>query len=46
MGVAIEIEGSEDKLLKELDIMMYSKILEMCEQKSIEYHESQPLEVL
>ena len=46
MGVAIEIEGSEDKLLKELDMMMYSKVLELCEQKNIEYHESQPLEVL
>lgn len=46
IGVAIEIEGSEDKLIKELDIMTYSKIIEICEKKGIEYHESQPPEVL
>jgi hypothetical protein len=46
IGVAIEIDGPEDKLTKELDIMTYSKIIEICEKKGIEYHESQPLEVL
>ncbi len=46
IGVAIEIEGLEDKLLKELDIMTYSKIIEFCEKRDVEYHEAQPLDVL
>jgi hypothetical protein len=46
VGVAIEIEGAEDKLVKELDVMTYSKILGIWEKNNIEYHESQPLQVL
>lgn len=46
IGIAIEIEGPEEKPIKDLDIMMYSKIIEICERKGTEYHEYKLLEVL
>ncbi len=45
-GAAVEIEGPEDQSIEDLDLMIYSKIIEICERRNIEYHKCEPLEVL
>ncbi len=45
-GVSVEIKGPRKQSIEGLDIMIYSKILEICEREGIEYHECKPLEVL
>lgn len=46
LGVAVEIKGPEDQPIKDLDLMIYSKIIEICERENIEHHECKPIEVL
>jgi len=46
IGVAIEIEGPKKQPIEDLDLMIYSKIIEICEREGIEYHECKPLESL
>lgn len=40
--VAVEIQGPAKQPRENLDMKIYSKILEICERKSIEYHECNP----
>jgi hypothetical protein len=46
MGLAFEIEGPDKQGIENVDIQLYSKFIENCERKHIEYHESQPLDIL
>jgi len=46
IGVVVEIQGPKKQPIEDLDLMIYAKIIEICERKSIEYHECRPLEVL
>ncbi len=39
IGVTIEIKGAKKELINNLDVKMYSKIIEICEREGIEYHE-------
>ncbi len=45
IGVAVEIQGPKKQLIEDMDLKMYSKIIEICEREGIEYHECNPLEV-
>jgi hypothetical protein len=46
IGVAIEYEGPDEAIIKDLDTMLYSKVIEICERQAIEFHESTTLEIL
>lgn len=46
IGVAIEIEGAEKQPIENLDVKIYSKIIEICEREGIEHHKCEPLEVV
>lgn len=46
LGIIIEIEGSLENTIKDLDLMIYSKVIEICERDSIDYHQCQSLELL
>ncbi len=46
IGVTVEIDGPENQPIKNLDMMIYSKIIEICERENIEYHECKPMEVI
>jgi len=46
IGVAVEIQGPKRQPIDDLDLQIYSKIIEICEREGIEYHECKPLEVL
>jgi hypothetical protein len=46
LGIIVEIECHNEKTIKDLDLMVYSKIIEICERENIDYHESQPLKML
>jgi hypothetical protein len=46
LGVAIEIEGPNRHAIRDLDLKIYSKIIEICERERIEHHECEPLQVL
>ncbi len=45
IGVSVEIEGPQEQPIEDLDFMIYSKIIEICEREDIEYHECEPLEI-
>lgn len=45
IGVFVEIQGPEKQPIEDLDLKMYSKIIELCERDNVEYHECSPLEV-
>jgi hypothetical protein len=46
LGVAVEIQGPKKQPIADLDMKIYSKIIEICEREGIEYHECTPLESL
>jgi hypothetical protein len=46
MGIAFEYECPDENILKELDLMIYSKILEICERQNIVHHEPSSLNIL
>lgn len=46
IGVTVEIEGPEKDRIRDLDLRIYAKIIEICERKSIEHHECTPLEII
>lgn len=46
IGVAVEIQGPKEQIIKDLDFMIYSKIIEICEREGIETHECDPLEII
>ncbi len=46
IGVAVEITGPKRQTIRNLDLKIYSKIIEICERENFEHHELQPLEVL
>jgi len=45
IGVTVETEGPKKQPIEDLDLKIYSKIIEICEREDIEYHECTPLEV-
>jgi hypothetical protein len=45
-GVAFEYEGPKAGVIKDLDTMLYSKVIEICERQAIEFHESTTLTIL
>jgi hypothetical protein len=45
LGIIVEIECHNEKTIHALDLMMYSKIIEICERENIDY-QSQPLRIL
>ncbi len=46
LGVIIDISGPGDHVIKDLDKMVYSKVIEICERDCIELHEAKPLEII
>lgn len=46
LGVAIEIEGLEEKPIRDMDLKIYAKIIEICERRGIECHECKPLSII
>ncbi len=46
IGVSVEVEGPEKQPIEGLDLMIYAKIIEVCEREGFEHHECKPLEVL
>ncbi len=46
IGVTVEIQGPEKQSIEDLDLKMYSKIIEICEREGIEHHECEPLEII
>ncbi len=45
IGVSVEIEGARRAVIEDMDLMICSKIVEICEREGIE-HECGPLEIL
>jgi hypothetical protein len=46
LGVSVEIMGPKTQPIEDLDLKIYSKIIEICERERVEYHECTPLETL
>ena len=46
IGVAVEIQGPKNQIIKNFDKKIYAKIIEICEREGIESHECNPLDVL
>jgi len=46
LGVCIEIEGSDEKIIEDLDQRVYAKIIEICERKGIDYHKCYPVTIV
>jgi hypothetical protein len=46
IGISIDIEAPTKSAIKELDVMMYAKVLEICERDNISFHDSEPLKIL
>ena len=46
IGITVEIKGPKNEPIKELDLMIYSKIIEICEREGVEHHECGPLEII
>jgi len=46
VNVVIEISGPEEEKIKNIDLEIYSKVLEICEKRSIECHLMEPLEII
>jgi hypothetical protein len=46
IGISIDIEAPTKSAIKELDVMMYAKVLEICERDDISFHDSEPLKIL
>jgi hypothetical protein len=46
IGVMIDFECASESNMKQLDTMMYSKVMQICESEDITFHESAPLEIL
>ncbi len=46
IGLAVEIEGANRQIIRDIDLKVYAKVLEVCERESVEYHEVSPPEVL
>jgi hypothetical protein len=46
IGVFVEIQGPKKQPIKDLDLKIYAKIIEICEREGIEHHEVKPLEIL
>jgi hypothetical protein len=46
IGVMIDYECASESNMKQLDTMMYAKVMQICESEDITFHESAPLEIL
>lgn len=46
IGVTVEIKAPKSEPIKELDLMIYSKIIDICEREGIEHHECGSLEII
>jgi hypothetical protein len=46
LGIVVEIEGLEEQVIEYLDRRLYAKIIEICEQRGIEHHKSEPIEIV
>ncbi len=46
LGIAFEIEGPDKQGIKDLDLKVYSKVIENFERKGIEYHEPTSLDII
>lgn len=45
LGIAFEIEGPDEQGINDLDLIMYSKMIENCERKNIKYHKAESLKI-
>ena len=46
LGIAIEIEGLDERVIEDLDRRLYAKIIEICEQRGIEHHKCEPIKIV
>lgn len=46
VGIIVEIEGLEEKTIKELDLKIHAKIVEICEKIGIEYPEHKQFNIV
>lgn len=46
VGIIVEIEGSNEQIIKELDLKVHAKIVEICERKGIEYPEHKQFNIV
>lgn len=46
LGAIIDVEGKDEVVIRDLDIQLYAKMIELCERDNIDVHETGALEVL
>lgn len=44
-NVIVEIIGPDEKEIKDIDLKVMSKIMDICQQKGLEYHACEPMEI-
>lgn len=44
--VTVEISGPKEAAIIDLDKMVVSKVIKVCEEKNLEYHSLEPLEIV
>lgn len=46
LGIVVEIEGFDERVIENLDQRLYAKIIEICEQRGIEHHKCEPIKIV
>jgi hypothetical protein len=44
-NVIVEIIGPDEKEIKDIDLKVMSKLIDICQQKGLEYHACEPMEI-
>jgi len=44
-NIIVEIVGPDEQMIKEIDLKIMSKLMEICQKKGLEYHSCKPMEI-
>jgi len=46
LGIVVEIEGDDERIIEDLDRRLYAKIIEICERRGIDSHKCEPMKIV
>ncbi|MEM4474392.1 MAG: hypothetical protein QXY75_05400 [Candidatus Bathyarchaeia archaeon] len=46
LGIVVEIEGEDERIIEDLDRRLYAKIIEIFERRGIDSHKCEPMKIV
>lgn len=46
LGIVVEIEGADERIIEDLDRRLCAKIIEICERRGINRHKCEPMKIV